>query len=279
LSAPVHPLFEQLPRPAIFAHRGASAHAPENTLAAFQLALHQGADGIELDAQLTADGQVVVFHDQEVSRTTQGKGRVRDLKLSQLKMLDAGSHFDIAFQGEPVPSLDEVLATLGQRTFINIELKNYSTILDRLPEKVVELIKFYNLTQRVLISSFNPIALRKVRRLAPEIAIGLLVLPGFYASLATSRLGKWIVPYDSLHLPLSVVRAKSTPPAAWVAQRIIVYTVDNPADIRKMIELNVCAMITNDPQLARNILSIYQRDHPRTFLHRKEKTNLPPNEW
>lgn len=278
MSSPTHRFFEQLPRPAIFAHRGASAHAPENTLAAFQLALRQGADGIELDAQLTADGQVVVFHDQEVNRTTQGKGRIRDLTLAHIKLLDAGSHFDIAFQGEPVPSLDEVLATFGHRTFINIELKNYSTILDRLPEKVVEQIKFYNLTQRVLVSSFNPFALRRVRRLAPEIAIGLLVMPGWYVSLAGSSLGKRIVPYDSLHLPLMDVKTRSTPPAAWSTQPIIVYTVDKPSDIKKMIELNVYGLITNDPQLARSMLSIYQRDHPRTFLHRKERTNLPPSE-
>ena len=94
-------LYPFLPRPAIIAHRGASAYAPENTLAAFELALRQEADGVELDAKLTADGHVIVFHDQTVERTTEGQGRVLDLTLAQLRKLDAGSHFDIAFQGEP----------------------------------------------------------------------------------------------------------------------------------------------------------------------------------
>ena len=92
-------MFAHLPQTAIFAHRGASAHAPENTLASFELAIRQGADAIELDAKLTADGQVVVLHDRTVDRTTNGSGEVNHLNLAQLRMLDAGSHFDIAYKG------------------------------------------------------------------------------------------------------------------------------------------------------------------------------------
>src|SRR5512139_2686581 len=98
-------LFAHLPRPTIFAHRGASAYAPENTLAAFQMAIQQGADALELDVKLTADGQVVVIHDQTTDRTTGVKGRVSDLTLHELRNLDAGSFFDIAFQGEMIPTL------------------------------------------------------------------------------------------------------------------------------------------------------------------------------
>src|SRR5512138_390835 len=101
--------------PAIFAHRGASAHAPENTLAAFRLALEHGADGIELDAKLTSDGQVVVIHDQTVERTTGDPGMVRDMTLAQLKALDAGSFFDSAFTREPIPTLAEVFDLIGSR--------------------------------------------------------------------------------------------------------------------------------------------------------------------
>jgi glycerophosphoryl diester phosphodiesterase len=91
-------MLTELPRPTIFAHRGASAYAPENTLAAFELALRQGADAIELDAKLTRDGHIVVIHDQTVDRTTEGRGRVKDMTLAELRKLDAGSHFDVAFQ-------------------------------------------------------------------------------------------------------------------------------------------------------------------------------------
>jgi len=86
-------MLETLPRPTIFAHRGASAHAPENTLAAFELALAQGAEGIELDAKLSADGHVVVIHDATVDRTTDGHGRVKDMSLADLRSLGAGLFF------------------------------------------------------------------------------------------------------------------------------------------------------------------------------------------
>ncbi len=115
-------MLAQLPHPMIFAHRGASAHAPENTIAAFLLALTQGADGIELDAKLTADGHVVVIHDQTIDRTTKETGRVGNMSLAELIELDAGSHFDVAYEGEPIPTLEQVFEALGKKTFINIEL-------------------------------------------------------------------------------------------------------------------------------------------------------------
>ncbi|HBY09528.1 MAG TPA: glycerophosphodiester phosphodiesterase, partial [Chloroflexi bacterium] len=122
-----------LPRPAIFAHRGASAYAPENTLAAFKLAVDQGADAIELDAKLCADGQIIVIHDQTVERTSNGAGKVADLPLSALQELDAGSWFGLEFKGEPIPTLDEVFEAVGQKIFINIELTNYASPRDLLP--------------------------------------------------------------------------------------------------------------------------------------------------
>ena len=132
---------DSLPQPVIFAHRGASAHAPENTLAAFELALAQQADALELDVKLSADGHVVVIHDATVDRTTNGHGRVRDLSLADLKKLDAGSFFSQAFAGENIPTLDEVFESFGKRTFINVELTNYSTPGDALVESVCMLVK------------------------------------------------------------------------------------------------------------------------------------------
>ena len=124
------------PRPLIFAHRGASAHAPENTLSAFELALEQGAHGIELDVKLTADGEVVVFHDPTIDRTTGGQGRISQLTLAALRELDAGSSFSEKFSGEKIPTLAEVFETIGRRAFINVELTNYSTRNDGLADKV-----------------------------------------------------------------------------------------------------------------------------------------------
>jgi glycerophosphoryl diester phosphodiesterase len=110
-------MYSNLPRPTIFAHRGASAYAPENTLAAFELAIHQKADAIELDVKLSSDDQVVVIHDQTVDRTTNGTGRVNDLPLAALLELDAGSHFDIAYKGESIPTLSQVFETVGRKDY------------------------------------------------------------------------------------------------------------------------------------------------------------------
>src|SRR3990172_10900022 len=111
-----------LPRPAILAHRGASAYAPENTLAALELALRQRADGLELDAKLSADGQVVVIHDQRVDRTTDGHGRVGQMDFEALRRLDAGSWYDSSFRGQKIPTLVEVLERVGGQLLVNVEL-------------------------------------------------------------------------------------------------------------------------------------------------------------
>ena len=107
-------MYQLLPRPTIFAHRGASIYAPENTIAAFELAVEQQADGIELDAKLCADGQIVVFHDQTVDRTSDGSGKVLDLSLAALKELDAGSWFGENFAGQAIPTLEEVFEAVGR---------------------------------------------------------------------------------------------------------------------------------------------------------------------
>ena len=123
----------EYPQPLIIAHRGASAYAPENTLAAFELAIQQGAPAIELDAKLSCDGHVVVIHDQTVDRTTPHSGRVGELSLAELRRMDAGSHFDTCFQQERIPTLAEVFESIGPGTLINVELTNYSSPGDDLP--------------------------------------------------------------------------------------------------------------------------------------------------
>src|SRR5512143_222647 len=112
-------LLYELPRPVIFGHRGACAHAPENTLASFQMAFEQGADAIELDAKLSADGKVVVMHDATVDRTTGGHGRVSSLTLAELRELDAGASFSENYRGQKIPTLEEVFESEGQKGIIN----------------------------------------------------------------------------------------------------------------------------------------------------------------
>src|SRR5690348_16428729 len=110
-------MLESLPHPIVFAHRGASAYAPENTLAAFELALEQGAAAIEFDVKLSADGHIVVIHDRTVERTSDGSGRVNRLPLAALQKLDAGSWFSAEFRGAKIPTLDEVFETVGKKLF------------------------------------------------------------------------------------------------------------------------------------------------------------------
>lgn len=144
-------------RPLIIGHRGASADAPENTLAAFAMAADQGADGVELDVRLAADGNVVVMHDATVARTTSGRGAVASLSTEQLRALDAG-------MGQPVPTLDDVFQTFGPTLLYNVELKDTSLFARGLEGAVADRIAAYHLERQVVVSSFNPLAVRRARR-------------------------------------------------------------------------------------------------------------------
>lgn len=249
-------MFSEPNRPIIFAHRGASAHAPENTLAAFDLALQQEADALELDAKLSIDGHVVVIHDQTVERTTDGQGEVRCMTLAALQELDAGSYFDIAFHGVRIPTLEQVFEAFGYKTFINVELTNYASPADDLPDRVVELVKRHRLEKRVLFSSFNPRALRKTIRSIPEVPIGLLALPGRPGWWARSWLGRMIVPYEALHPEIHDVTTALIESTHRRGYRLNVYTVNQPEDMRRLFAMGVDGIFTDDPRLARKVLSV-----------------------
>lgn len=252
-------MYQSLPRPTIYAHRGASAYAPENTLAAFQLALRQSADAVELDAKLSADGQVVVIHDQTVDRTTDGQGKVSQLTLRQLKELDAGSHFDASFRGEQIPTLEEVFEAVGRHTMINVELTNYASIFDSLPDEAVKQVRRHNLEKRVMFSSFNPRALLRARKLSPEIPIALLALPGPGGSWARSWLG-CLLAYRALH---PEVRDVTPQLVASVHKRgclVNVYTVNQVETMDRLLSMQVDGIFTDDPVLARQAFANYRSD-------------------
>ena len=247
-------MLDSLPKPTIFAHRGASAHAPENTISAFKLAVYQNADAIELDAKLSADGHVVVIHDQTVDRTTSSTGQVGDLSLSELRSLGAGSHFDTTYKNEPIPTLEEVFDFFGGQIFINVELTNYASILDDLPEKVAQLLKKHKLEENILISSFNPVALRRLHHLLPDIPIGLLSLPGRRGFWARSRLGRILVPYQAIHPELGDASSSMVKGLHQLGQRVHVYTVNQAKDLCRMFELDVDGIFTDDVPLSREVL-------------------------
>jgi glycerophosphoryl diester phosphodiesterase len=256
-------MFDDLPRPIVFAHRGASAEAPENTLAAFELALRQGCDAIELDVRLSKDNQVVVIHDPTVDRTTDGQGVVKDLSLGEIRKLDAGSHFDVAFQGETIPTLDEVFKAIGQLTYINVELANYNSMTDELPEKVAQLVRKHKLARRVLFSSFNPICLLRIRRLVPEAPAGLLAHPGKKGRLARSRIGE-LIGYQSLHVNFNDVTLRLLNHQHKKGYLVFSYTVNSEEYLRQQIDLGVDGIFTDEPRLARQILG--QTSHSKSRI-------------
>jgi glycerophosphoryl diester phosphodiesterase len=242
-------MLTDLPALAIIAHRGASAHAPENTLAAFELAAVQGADAVELDAKLSADGHVVVIHDQTVERTTNAQGRVTRMKLADLRSLDAGSFFSDQYNGEKIPTLDEVFETIGKKLSINVELTNYATPGDALVEKVVELVKRHGLQKRVLFSSFLPHNLSKAASLLPEVPRGLLAWKGWLGWWARS-FGFAFGEYQALHPHLSDVSPEQVQRVHRLKRRIHVWTVNLADDMRRLAGWGVDAIFTDDPELA-----------------------------
>jgi glycerophosphoryl diester phosphodiesterase len=246
--------YKELPRPAIFAHRGSSAYAPENTLIAFNLAIHQECDGIELDVMLSGDKNLVVIHDNDLSRTTGFKGNVSKLPLSVLKELDAGSFFDIEYQNEKIPLLEEVLELFGARTFINIELKNYESIFDNLPELVGGLVKKFNLKNSILFSSFNPVALLKIKRQLPESPIGLLSFPGKSGAWSRGKLAEVLIRYDAIHPEKGDATRLLIDRAHARSKRVHTYTANEPGDLSRLFDLNVDGIFTDDPVTARSLL-------------------------
>ena len=251
-------MLTSLSQPVIFAHRGASAHAPENTLAAFELALAQNADAIELDVKLSADGHAVVIHDPSLDRTTGSPGHVRDLSVQQLRSLDAGGFFSEKYRGEKIPLLEEVFEAVGRRTFINVELTNYSTPRDSLVETVCMLVKRFGLQERVLFSSFFASNLWKAHAYLPDVPRGLLAFNGVLGSWARS-FGFNFGGYQALHPYLRDVTSQQVQRVHRLNRRIHVWTVNAAEDMRRLFHWGVDAIFTDDPQLA---VQVRREIHP-----------------
>lgn len=242
-------MIESLSQPVIFAHRGASAYAPENTLAAFELAVTQGADAIELDVKLSADGRAVVIHDDTVDRTTDGAGRVKNLTLADLRALDAGSSFSEQYRGEKIPLLEEAFEAVGRRAFINVELTNYDTINDHLVETVCMLVKKFNLQKRILFSSFNSKNLTKARGLMPDVPRGLLAVNDFRGVWQRSFMFAF-GDYHALHPHVENTSPQQARRVHRMKRRVHVWTVNEEADMRRLFRWGVDGIFTDDPLLA-----------------------------
>ena len=242
-----------MPGPVIFAHRGASAHAPENTLSSFRLAKEQGAEAIELDVQITADMEIVVFHDLTLNRVTNTSGKISDYTLADLKKMDAGYAYGPAFQTERIPTLEEVFKEFSDFPLINVELKNFSPHTEKLPVLVADIIHSYQMETRVLISSFNPKALRNFNKLSSEILLGRLVhfpLTLRYFQLNPSQLDI----YNSVHISYSVLNPHFIKYFHSKGKLVYTYTLNHPGDMIEALELGVDGFFTDDPGLAKRTI-------------------------
>lgn len=171
-------------RPLLVGHRGAMDVAPENTLPAFEAGLAGGADLLELDAQFTADEQVILFHDTDLFAKTGIRGQIGNFTAEFLRSLDVGSYFDLQFAGLHMPFLDEILAWAKDRVALMIELKHGPIFEPRLDQHVVRLIEQYEMVDQVVIISFDQFALRRVKQMNPNLTVSLIYVGRFCDPLA-----------------------------------------------------------------------------------------------
>lgn len=236
----------------IFAHRGYRAKYPENTMLAFKEAAEAGADGIELDVHMTKDKEIVVIHDETLDRTTNGKGYVKDYTLKELKELDASIPKKRLFRSEEIPTLVEVLEWMKTNDLLlNIELKNDRIQYEGLEDKVIELVRFFQMEDRVILSSFNHYSLVYCHKKAPEIEIAALISQGLYEPWKYTK----------------GISAKAMHPHYLLAQKQIVeasqraniavrpYTVNDEQLLEKMFSYNCDGVITDEVERALDVRS------------------------
>lgn len=240
----------------IFAHRGASAYAPENTVEAFALAMEQGADGIELDVQMTKDGQVVVIHDETIDRGSDGTGAVRDYTLEELKKFHFSNHME-NYENAVIPTLKEVLDLIkSSNMLLNIELKTGIYWYPNLEEKTMELVKEAGMEDRVIYSSFNHYSIKKILELNPHAECAFLYsdvilnvdkyaknagVCGLHPAVYHLKMAEFLKEYQESGL------------------KVRVWTVNKKEDMEKFIKADLEAVITNYPDKALEIRNALQK--------------------
>jgi glycerophosphoryl diester phosphodiesterase len=232
----------------ILAHRGASGCAPENTLAAFELAMQQGADGVELDVQLTQDGHLVVIHDETLDRTTDGSGWVKDHTLAQIKALDA-SQGHSEYPQQRVPTLEEVFNLLSDTgMMINVEIKDSVVAYPGIVEKVLAVIDQRDWEYRVIVSSFNHLTLARIRQIGSLVSTGVLFQDVLYEPWNYAH-QIWATALHPHYLYVDGV-AGLIDEAHNCLLEVNTWTVNDPADMDRMLARGVDGLITNYPAVA-----------------------------
>jgi glycerophosphoryl diester phosphodiesterase len=226
------------------AHRGASGHAPENTIAAVEKAIELGAGAVELDIRQTADGHLVVIHDASLQRTAGSSKPVGSISLAELKTLDAGSWWKPSFRDERVPTLAEVLETIRHRCYLFIDLKQGSAHYPLIESRLLELIREWNAYHWVTVASPDLDALRKLRAIDPRLRLGIqprLVQVKRILDIAEE------VSAESIHLATHRFRPPILSEAHRKGVKVYLYTVNRPALIQRYARLGVDGIFTNYP--------------------------------
>lgn len=263
--------------PLIIGHRGASARAPENTLAAFDLAIEEGADGVEFDVRLARDGVPVVIHDASLCRTTLREGSVESLDSAELSSLDAGTWFDLrapaadarrSFARERIPTLAQVFGRLGSRArVLYVEMKCEEPGLGPpLARAVVELTRSHGLADRVVFKSFAHELVREVRRLAPDIRAAALFDRNWSRPLISpSRIIAQAAACGACEISLhrSLLRRATVESARARGFDVLVWTADTPFWLRRARTLGLKAVITNRPAEMRAALALLREGGAR----------------
>lgn len=231
----------------VWAHRGASAYAPENTLEAFLLAAEQGADGVELDVQLTKDGEMVVVHDEEIDRVSDGSGFVKYYTLAELKTLNFNKTHP-EYQDVKIPTLREVYEALKPTGMtINVELKTGIFWYKDLEKKVLELTKEMEMEDRVIYSSFNHYSIQQMKKIVPEAETAYLYSDVILNVAEYAKNTK----VDGLHPAVYHVKmADFLKEYLGSNLNVRVWTVNEKADMKWLIDAGVTAIITNYPDMA-----------------------------
>lgn len=248
--------------PLVIAHRGASGHAPENTLAAVRKGLAQQADLIEVDLHLSADGEVVVIHDATLERTTDGQGAVSEHSLAALQGLDAGSWFDTAFAGEGIPTLQEVMQAVDGQATLLLEIKwgADGSLYEGIEEKVIAQVDSFQAQKWVIVQSFRTEVIRRIHELAPDLPVHKLII-GNLPMLPIHHDGHFQLssafayPYvQAINPSHQLLTQKFVNVAHQKGFQVFSYTVNKPEEMHRLMKLGVDGIITNYPDRLRSVI-------------------------
>ena len=231
----------------VTAHRGASGLAPENTMSAMLKAIEVGSDYSELDVQETSDGVLVLMHDNSLTRTTGLEKNIWEMDYTSLNGLDAGLWYDAKYKGEAIPLLESVMDTVRGKMKLNIELK-YNKHDKRLAELVVEMVERKNYINECILTSFNFEAINLVRKLNKNIKVGYIF------SKLPEGVDVFTADVDLLSVNYKLVDKKFVEEAHANNKEVHIWTVNEPEEMQRLINLGVESIITDRPDILVNLL-------------------------